>query len=511
MQSQRRRPLLLVVALALAPIALIAAISQARPISAPLAQGATAFFPDTSYDFDLPSSTTAVELADSVYQEDFEGPWPSAGWTLNPTTTTWGRRTCHPRTGQYAAWVIGGGSVGAGLPCSATYPANANISAVYGPFSLQGATTALLRYHIYGKTQPPAGNSCPDKFLVLKSTNGTNFSGSTMCGDYTGGSAGNGYTEMTLNLNGEVGEDQVWLLFGLLSDGTTNQIGITVDDVSLEVSTAPIATYDISGVVRDEVGAAVSGANVTAFPRNVGDPTEFATTAANGSYTLALRAGTYDLLATKAGYNAGSIFDLVVPPAQTGVDLRVQSIAGSPTRTATRTPTATATRTPTATRTATATATRTPTVMAGAPWLVSLPFVARFPPPTATATPLPDPIPYQDAVIETAVGQLRITEIQRDSGFPPGCSGFGCTRANPGYTIVYLWVAHPDGAPVDSSALFQAARAANVRISATSGGDADYLGTYGSGGRVAIVLVHAEAATGLRFIWPGNPPVLLDR
>jgi hypothetical protein len=527
MLPRRRVPLVLILTLALTPVVFAAAISQARPIATPPEQAAAAFFANTSYVFDLPSSVATADLADLLYEEGFEGTWPGPGWTLNPTTTTWGKRTCHPRTGQYAAWVIGGGSVGANQLCSATYPVNANITAVYGPFSLQGATSAVLRYHIYGKTEPPAANGCYDRFLVLSSTNGTDFSGSTMCGNFTNGSAGNGYIEQTLNLNSKVGSAQVWLLFGLLSDSTINDIGITVDDATLEVSYDPIVTYSVSGVVRNELGATIAGASITAFPSNVGDPFGSATTAADGSYTLELRAGTYDLMATKTGYTPGSIFDLVVPPGHTGVDMTIQSTGGTPTHTPTNTPTGTPTHTPTntpptgtptntptntpPTGTPTNTPTSTATVVAGGPVRISLPFISRSLPPTPTATPLPDPVRYQDAVITTVIGQLRITEIQRDRSFPPGCSGFNCTTANPGFTIVYLWVERTDGALIDPGALFGAASQANVTIVANNSGDADYLGTHSVNGRVALALANAEAATQLRFIWPGNPPVLLDR
>ena len=110
--------------------------------------------------------------------------------------------------------------------------------------------------------------------------------------------------------------------------------------------------------------------------------------------------------------------------------------------------------------------------------------------------------------------RTTITAIERHDRFPIDCSTFspGCRVAIPGYTIVYLSVTLADGSPVNGGALFDAVLAADVRIVGSSGGGSDFLGvTSASDGRTDMAFANAEADTGLRLLWPGNPPVLLDR
>ncbi len=85
----------------------------------------------------------------TLMSEGFEGTFPTADWEVfdnNGTATNgdyiFARRNCLVRSGAYGGWAVGGGANGAGLPCGANYPNNADSWMVYGPFSLQGATAA---------------------------------------------------------------------------------------------------------------------------------------------------------------------------------------------------------------------------------------------------------------------------------------------------------------------------------------------------------------------------------
>ncbi|HUW09088.1 MAG TPA: VCBS repeat-containing protein, partial [Anaerolineae bacterium] len=188
---------------------------------------------------DMLATTAPTDLVPSNMSEDFEGAWPASGWALYDTSTAdggvylWGKRTCNPRTGASAGWSVGGGAAGNGLGCAAHYPNNASTWAIYGPFSLRDAMSARLTFHMWGRVAP-SGAPWPDGLYVGSSTNGTNFLLSGFLGDITGGNEGNGYHRHTMDLSGRLGEEEVWIGFAFLSDGGGTDIGMTVDDVTLE-------------------------------------------------------------------------------------------------------------------------------------------------------------------------------------------------------------------------------------------------------------------------------------
>ena len=93
----------------------------------------------------LGDDTTALEPAATLMSQNFEGAWPASGWSLEDHGASdggvylWGKRNCHPRTGSYAGWSVGGGAQGDALACGANYPNHANTWAMYGPFDLSQA------------------------------------------------------------------------------------------------------------------------------------------------------------------------------------------------------------------------------------------------------------------------------------------------------------------------------------------------------------------------------------
>ena len=192
----------------------------------------------------LPDShvkTTLAEPFSTIMSENFEDDWPGTGWVLSDESSDdggqfqWGKRNCHPHTGNYAGWSVGGGTEGGGLPCSAEYPNNARSWAIYGPFDLSHATGADATFHVWGRTA--GAENCPWDFLYAGSSiDGANFLGSRLCGDWTQGNAGNGYHQYTIDLSSRLGERQVWLGFLFLSNASTTDIGFTIDDIILDVS-----------------------------------------------------------------------------------------------------------------------------------------------------------------------------------------------------------------------------------------------------------------------------------
>jgi hypothetical protein len=136
---------------------------------------------------------------------------------------------------------VGGGAQGGTLPCSDNYPNGVNTGAIYGPFNLSSATSASLTFYFWGSTE--GGSNCPfDFFFVGSSINGINFSGQARCGPWTSGTEGNGYYQGILDLSSRLGQSQVWIVFAFVSDDIITDIGITIDDVTLDVSTGGAPT-----------------------------------------------------------------------------------------------------------------------------------------------------------------------------------------------------------------------------------------------------------------------------
>src|SRR5258708_11784036 len=89
----------------------------------------------------------------NIMQEGFEGTWPSTGWAVNDNGTNtnqfWGKSNCQHNTGNFSAWAIGGGSVGSGLGCGASYQDNEQSWMIFGPFSLAGASAGQFNFQLW--------------------------------------------------------------------------------------------------------------------------------------------------------------------------------------------------------------------------------------------------------------------------------------------------------------------------------------------------------------------------
>ncbi len=171
----------------------------------------------------------------TLLSENFEGAWPVSGWhLLDQDGATngeyqWARRTCRPATGSYSAWAVGGGANGAPLGCGVSYPANARTWMIYGPFSLEGYTQAMLRFQMWLRTE------ANDRVFYGASVDGSQFYGFNATGD-----AGN-WQERTLDLanvytlGNLTGRPSVWIAINFASDGSTAlPEGAYVDDLALQ-------------------------------------------------------------------------------------------------------------------------------------------------------------------------------------------------------------------------------------------------------------------------------------
>src|SRR5262245_21911470 len=195
-----------------------------------------------------------VAPAALVFTEDFEGTWPGS-WKLNDYsdsdggTYLWGKRDCSVHTGNYAGWSVGGGSDGKNLKCSDQYPANISTWAVYGPIDLSDATTAVVTFYLTGKSEGAVnGNGDPYDYLFIGSNTAATgtFWGSRYWNVWTNGQDGNGFWKEVLDLSQDaehnrLGQSQVWIAISFDSDASVQEIGFSVDDIRLDVTT-PAAT-----------------------------------------------------------------------------------------------------------------------------------------------------------------------------------------------------------------------------------------------------------------------------
>ena len=189
-----------------------------------------------------PTATTQPAGWVTILQDGFEGPFPGP-WSVVDNNGPaggdyrWGKRDCKAHEGTYSVWGGGGGAEGSSLACGANYVNNVDTWLVYGPFDLSDATAARMVYSFWITTQSEYlfGG---DYLAVGASVNGqafysTYWSGAqaTLCG---------GWCTRTLDLadvrqfGSMVGLPQVWVAFQFYSDSSTTNVGVFVDDVTLE-------------------------------------------------------------------------------------------------------------------------------------------------------------------------------------------------------------------------------------------------------------------------------------
>jgi hypothetical protein len=192
----------------------------------------------------------------NIMQEGFEGAFPSAGWQatdFGADAFIWGKRNCRAATGSNSLWAMGGGSGGTGLACGSNYINNANSWAIYGPFSLTGATAAEFNLQFWLNTLTG------DRACYLASTDGAEF-----FGDCFHGTSGNAFVPETLDLSNVptlgslLGQPNVWVGVYFQSDGSnTTANGSFVDDLLLRkclvtVSSCPASAASSVSTLQEQ-------------------------------------------------------------------------------------------------------------------------------------------------------------------------------------------------------------------------------------------------------------------
>jgi hypothetical protein len=307
------------------------------------AAGAVVIYPDSATQ--LSSITPLTE----IMQQDFEGSWPPPGWQVVDNSNSdggeyfWGKRNCHPHTGGFGGWSVGGGAQGSALPCDAYYPNHVFSWATYGPFDLSEADSSILTFHFWGRTE--GGSGCPyDYFFVGSSLDGTQFSGTKYCGDWTNGSAGNGYYADSLDLSGRLGQSQVWIAFVLFSDVSIVDMGMTIDNISLDVESPATITPTFTS-------SPTNTPTNTPVPPDTATPTNTTTHTPAPSHTPTETLTPTDIpVTTQLKYYLPAFASLPTPtsgPPPTLTSTPTSTPSSTPTNTPTNTPTSTPTNTPT--------------------------------------------------------------------------------------------------------------------------------------------------------------------
>lgn len=181
-----------------------------------------------------PTSTITPGGDQVIMQENFEGTWPNEDWTLFDYSGTgdkylWGRRDCRSVSGSWSAWATGGGTNGSSLVCGSNYPYYVHSQAIYGPFSLVGATAAKLTFQIWISSETYYDYI----FWGASKDDGDTFSGWEFSGDTQG------WTTRELDLGNVptigscLGLSEVYIEFLFTSDESYEYEGAYIDNLLL--------------------------------------------------------------------------------------------------------------------------------------------------------------------------------------------------------------------------------------------------------------------------------------
>jgi len=114
-------------------------------------------------------------------------------------------------------------------PAADNYQDDMDAWMVYGPFDLSDATSARMTFYIWNQSE-----SDFDEFYCGCSTDGINFIGYTLSGDWTP------WSQYTLSLNEVCGQSEVWVGLEFSSDLSISYKGTFIDDLVIEKYDGPI-------------------------------------------------------------------------------------------------------------------------------------------------------------------------------------------------------------------------------------------------------------------------------
>jgi len=169
-----------------------------------------------------------------ILQEDFEGSFPG-DWELRGSEDyQWSRSSCRSYAGSYSAWAVGGGEKGEALDCGRNYPNDLKSGIVYGPFSLEGATAAELKFRFWLKTEIMS-----DWLCYNASDDGESFYGPCVTGSGEWSEEVLDLSEVS-QLGNLLGRPRVWIGFFFKTDASeTMPEGAYLDNIILRKCNYP--------------------------------------------------------------------------------------------------------------------------------------------------------------------------------------------------------------------------------------------------------------------------------
>jgi len=175
---------------------------------------------DTSA-WSFPHTTSVAVGWDTMMFDGFEGEFPGTRWSL-VGSPTWGPEDYRCYEGRKSAWCAGSSRNAPG------YSKEMYSAMVYGPFSLAGVDSARVLFTDYVDTEPDF-----DFFCWLASTDGSNFGGYEVSGNYPYWERDTLDLEYVPGVGRLIGRSRVWIAFVFYSDYSIQFDGAYVDSVAL--------------------------------------------------------------------------------------------------------------------------------------------------------------------------------------------------------------------------------------------------------------------------------------
>ena len=163
-----------------------------------------------------------------IFNETFEGSWPSSNWRVVDLYTDffdrkWGVDNYRPHAGSKAAWPARGGANGLDpTPKNHHYFNNLNTRMIYGPFDLENAATTEVNFWLWMEME-----NCCDYLALEVSRDNITFQ------EVNRWSGTAGWQQLGTNLDNYTGYNSVWVSWRFYSNSSIVFDGPWIDDIQL--------------------------------------------------------------------------------------------------------------------------------------------------------------------------------------------------------------------------------------------------------------------------------------
>lgn len=262
------------------------------------------------------SSLLPEKASQLILSDDFEGTFPGQWQLLSATTANWGQSSYRASGGSHSVYCAGGGSAPASQ--GGPYFDDMQTWMEYGPFSLEDASSASFAFDLWMKTQPASGDTYFDYAFYGLSLDGTHFSGFKTAGDTQGWDA-RSFAASDITSIQTLGQAQVWFAIVFISDSSTNDEGVYIDNILLTkegavpCSLSCSATVPASGQSGEQLqfsatATATACSSGPSYRWDFGDGSSVSTSrnpshsySADGSYSWTMTATAESQTCTKTG------------------------------------------------------------------------------------------------------------------------------------------------------------------------------------------------------------------